>query len=74
MDDENWKNKNIKNTKNTGGVRNASHPHRMSSGVAAAMLAEDGLGDGKAGADGITTLQDVSKKDRLQRMDQRTMR
>lgn len=59
---------------NAGGVRNASHPHRVFSDVAAAVMAEDGSGDGAAGADGTTTLQDVSRKDRLQRMDQRRIR
>lgn len=48
----------------------------MSGDVAAVAMSEDGGGGEGAGAraDGKTTLKDVSKKDRLQRMDQRRMR
>lgn len=48
--------------------------HRMSSGDAAtASVSEDASAVAGAGGD-ATTLKDVSKKDRLQRMDQRRMR
>eukprot|EP00752_Nemacystus_decipiens_P006841 g6143.t1 len=72
-----------------GGMRSASRPLRMCSSESPVSLAEDGsllpsaggsgsrsAGSGRGGArgSGPPTLKDVSRKDRMQRMDQRRMR
>lgn len=56
--------------KKKGGVRGASQPLRMCSAEAPVAVGSDGSVPGG----GSTTLKDVSRKDRMQRMDQRRMR
>ena len=76
--------------RNAGGVRSPSRPLRMCSSEAPVAVADDGSslpgggvggagrrGGAAGGAKGSaapTTLKDVSRKDRMQRMDQRRMR